>query len=228
MANILLVEDDQGLSDGIVLVFQKENHSFYKAYNCHEALQALEEKVFDLILLDIGLPDGDGVTLCRQIRKTLSVPIIFLTANDTEFDEVAGLEAGANDYITKPFSLAVLRARVEAALRGAALQKKEQPVIKAGKLTFDFENFLFYKCGQKIFLSKTEQRLLKLFCLNPERIWERETLLNKVWGTEGEFIDENALSVTVKRLRDKLEDDPAHPVYIKTIYGTGYVWKANS
>lgn len=222
---ILLVEDDKSLSEGIALVFQGQEYHFVQAFNCKEARRAVKEQPFDLILMDIGLPDGNGIALCREFRERMDVPILFLTANDTEFDEVAGLEAGANDYITKPFSLAVLRARVAAALRaGQSKAGQSKGCIVIDDFKFDFDNLAFYKGGQELFLSRTEQRLLRILTEHPGRRWERESLLSRLWGNDGEFVDENALSVTVKRLRDKLEEDSAHPKYIKTVYGVGYMW----
>lgn len=226
MTEILLVEDDKGLSEGIGLVFRGQEYHFVQAYNCKEARRAVKEQPFDLILMDIGLPDGDGISLCREFRERMDTPILFLTANDTEFDEVAGLEAGANDYITKPFSLAVLRARVAAALRsGQSRSRKAGECVEIDSFKFDFEHLTFYKDGKELFLSRTEQRLLRLLVSHPGRKWERETLLDGLWGNDREFVDENALSVTVKRLRDKLEEDSAHPKYIKTVYGVGYMWE---
>lgn len=221
------MEDDLGLSNGIKLVFQKEMHEFIQVHTYKDAEAAIKTKQYDLILMDIGLPDGSGLDLCRQIRRTKSVPIIFLTANDTEIDEVAGFEAGANDYITKPFSIAILRARIEAVLRknSSGNVGEEEPILVVEDMTFHFDNFMIVKGKEEIILSKTEQRLLKFLALNPGRVWERESLIQKLWGNEGEFVDENALSVTVKRLRDKIEEDPAKPRHIKTVYGIGYQWE---
>ena len=151
--------------------------------------------------------------------------MLFLTANDTEYSEVAALEAGGDDYITKPFSLAVLRARVTAALRRRAPAGSE--LVEIGPFRFDFARLQFEKQGVELALSRTEQRLLQLLVRNREQVVPRDTLLDQVWDG-GEFVDENTLSVAVRRLRAKLEEDPRRPSYIQTVYGVGYIWKGNA
>lgn len=210
----LIVEDDTALNNGIALSLSGDDA--IQAYSIAEAQNKLDERI-DLIILDINLPDGNGVDFCRKIRKTSQVPIIFLTANDMELDIVTGLESGADDYITKPFSLAVLRARINTVLR------RKQPVnnkYEDDLFSFDFENLLFSANGRPVELSKTEQKLLKIFVFNRGITLSRDNLIDKVWGTGAEFVEENALSVTVKRLRQKLTGIP-----LKTVYGIGYVWE---
>lgn len=210
----LIVEDDTALNNGIALSLSGDDA--IQAYSIAEAQNKLDESI-DLIILDINLPDGNGVDFCRKIRKTSQVPIIFLTANDMELDIVTGLESGADDYITKPFSLAVLRARINTVLR------RKQPVnnkYEDDLFSFDFENMLFSANGRPVELSKTEQKLLKIFVFNRGITLSRDNLIDKVWGTGAEFVEENALSVTVKRLRQKLTGIP-----LKTVYGIGYVWE---
>ena len=222
MARILIVEDDRGLSRGIALSLAGPDHTFAACGSLGEARAALAAGAFDLILLDVGLPDGSGLDLCREVRKASPTPILFLTANDTELDEVAGLEAGGDDYLAKPFSLAVLRARVAALLRRSAPQPGQ--VYRAGGLELDFGGMVFKKNGELLSLSKTEQRLLRLLVENRGRTLSRETLLDRVWDG-GEFVDENTLSVAVRRLRAKVEEDPRAPRFIGTVYGLGYTWK---
>lgn len=210
---ILIVEDDIALNNGIALSLTGDNA--IQAHSIIEAQNKLDASI-DLIILDINLPDGNGIDFCRKIRKTSQVPIIFLTANDMEIDIVTGLESGADDYITKPFSLAVLRARINTVLR------RKQPVCNKyedDSFYFDFENMSFFAHGMPVELSKTEQKLLKVFVFNRGVTLSRDTLIDKVWDTGAEFVEENALSVTVKRLRQKLSGIP-----IKTVYGIGYVW----
>lgn len=210
----LIVEDDTALNNGIALSLTGDNA--IQSYSIADAEKNFDESI-DLIILDINLPDGNGVDFCRKIRKTSQVPIIFLTANDMEIDIVTGLESGADDYITKPFSLAVLRARINTVLR------RKQPVSNKYEddlFSFDFENMLFSANGRPVELSKTEQKLLKIFVFNRGVTLSRDTLIDKVWGTGAEFVEENALSVTVKRLRQKLPGIP-----LKTVYGIGYVWE---
>ncbi len=211
---ILIVEDDKTLNNGIALSLN--NDDILQAFCIEEADRLLDSSI-DLIILDINLPDGSGLDFCRKIRRTSKVPIIFLTANDMEIDIVTGLETGADDYITKPFSLAVLRARVNAVLRRG---HADGNVFHLGKYEFDFGNMKFLVDNTPVELSKTEQRLLKIFVQNQGRTLSREMLIDRVWSEGAEFVEENALSVTVKRLRQKLADVP-----IKSIYGIGYVWE---
>ena len=210
----LIVEDDTALNNGIALSLTGDNA--IQSYSIADAEKNFDESI-DLIILDINLPDGNGVDFCRKIRKTSQVPIIFLTANDMEIDIVTGLESGADDYITKPFSLAVLRARINTILR------RKQPVSNKYEddlFSFDFENMLFSANGRPVELSKTEQKLLKIFVFNRGVTLSRDTLIDKVWGTGAEFVEEDALSVTVKPLRQKLPGIP-----LKTVYGIGSVWE---
>ena len=214
---ILIIEDDKALNTGIALSLG--NDVILQAFCLAEARNLLDSSV-DLIILDINLPDGSGLDLCREIRQTSSLPIIFLTANDMEIDIVTGLETGADDYITKPFSLAVLRARVNAVLRRRTAGEKGSNVFRSEKYEFDFDNMKFLVDGRPVELSKTEQRLLKLFVQNPGRTLPREMLLDRVWTDNAEFVEENALSVAVKRLRQKITSVP-----IRSVYGIGYVWE---
>ncbi|MCL6603934.1 MAG: response regulator transcription factor [Paenibacillus sp.] len=222
MKTLLIVEDDRSLNKGIALSLSQEGLIIEQAYNIAMAEQMVASLKIDLIILDINLPDGSGLDYCEQIRKTSSVPIIFLTANDLEPDIVMGFELGGDDYITKPFSLMVLRARVMAVLRRAEPQSGEKVTI--GPLTFDFEKMEYYRSNRQLALSRTEQKLLKILVSNPGNILTREQLIDKIWTLDAEFVDENALTVAIKRLRAKIEDEPSSPKYIKTIYGLGYMW----
>ena len=211
---LLIIEDDKALNDGIALSFS--GSEVLQAYSLEEARRLIDLKP-DLAILDINLPDGSGLDFCREIRGFCQTPVIFLTVNDMEIDIVAGLESGADDYITKPFSLAVLRARVNAVLRR---KQTDGSVFSQGEFFFDFENMIFRSGDEPAELSKTEQKLLKTLVSNRGIILSRETLLNRIWSDGPEFVEENALSVTVNRLRKKL---PGLPV--KTIYGVGYTWE---
>lgn len=225
MKKILLIEDDRNLSNGICLALQNAEYTIHQCFSLKEARQkALSD--MDLVILDINLPDGNGIEYLKDLREKDRTPVILLTANDTELDIVTGLESGANDYITKPFSLAVLRARVNARLRDAAESgRKQSSGYHNGRYFFDFDAMLFRVDEKEISLSKTEQRLLRLLVENRGNVLKRELLLDRVWANEAEFVDENALSVVIKRLRDKLEEFPARPRHIKTIYGIGYTWE---
>lgn len=222
MQKIFLLEDDAALGNGIRLALQGPALQITLCRTLAEAQSALEQNTFDLLILDINLPDGSGLDLLHQVRKTSAVPIILLTANDMEMDIVTGLESGADDYITKPFSLAVLRARVNAQLRRSVPAKTT--CIEIDGFQFDFDRMEFRKEGQFIELSKTEQKLLRILVENRGQTLPRATLVDRIWTDGAEYVDENALSVTVKRLRGKLEDTPSSPKYLKTVYGIGYTW----
>lgn len=211
---ILIVEDDKALNNGIALSF--DNDETVQTYSIIEAENRFNNEI-DLIILDINLPDGNGIDFCRKIRQTSRVPIIFLTANDMETDIVTGLESGADDYITKPFSLAVLRARVNAVLRR---NESDESVFKESGFDFNFDTMTFFNNGMPVELSKTEQKLLKLFVNNRGRTLSRDMLIDRIWTDGAEFVEGNALSVAVRRLREKLTDSP-----IKTVYGIGYIWE---
>ncbi len=223
MSDILIVEDDIALNNGIAISLQQDGFAFLQAFSVREARRMLKDNEADLILLDINLPDGSGLDLCREIRSTSAVPIIFLTANDLETDVVTGLSLGGDDYITKPFSLMVLRARVCAVLR-RTVQAAAPERIAIDDFIFDFDEMRFYKSGRELILSKTEQKLLKILVINKGAVLPRSLLVDKIWTDGAEYVDENALSVVVNRLRSKLEDNPSKPDYIETVYGTGYMW----
>ena len=225
MKHILLLEDDAALGQGIRFALENDGVQVELCTALSQAQSILPGKDFDLLILDVNLPDGSGLDLLRDVRRRSGVPVILLTANDLETDIVVGLESGADDYITKPFSLAVLRARVNAQLRrGTPVQTA---AVEVEGFSFDFTWMEFRKNGQLIELSKTEQRLLRILAENRGRVLSRETLLERVWPDGAEYVEENALSVTVKRLRDKLEDTPSKPRFLKTVYGVGYTWAVN-
>lgn len=220
MIQILIIEDDKFLSQGLCQALKTENRQLISCRDLRSARDQLICHMPDLILLDLNLPDGNGLMLLQELRKKSSSPsIILLTANDTDEDVVRGLELGADDYITKPFSLSILRARVDTQLRKAA--KGSVPAVRIGPYTFDFSSRQFCMNDVPIELSKTEQKLLRLLVENQGRTMERSVLVDRIWSDGADYVDENALSVTIKRLRDKLNDQD----YIKTVYGIGYVWE---
>lgn len=225
--HILIVEDDMTLAGGLCRALQSESIDTVSCGTLREAgivlsqRQGTEEK-FSLIILDINLPDGNGLDFLQQIKKEYDICVIILTANDMETDIVTGLEMGADDYITKPFSLAVLRARVALQLRrieerGTQSFSRE---ICVGQYRFDFMHMKFYVGDRQVELSKTEQKLLRILIENRGLTVPRDRLFEYIWSEGEEFVEENALSVTVKRLRDKLEAQEI----IKTVYGIGYTW----
>jgi len=222
MNHILIVEDDTALSNGIVLALKDYNCTFVQAYDIASAKKQIMNGSFDLVILDVNLPDGNGLDLLVNVLKTLAIPVIVLTANDMETDIVTGFELGANDYITKPFSLMVLRARVSVQLRRSRQQLSN--TVEIDKFSFSFERMEFLKGDRLIELSRTEQKLLRILIENRGNIIPRADLMDRIWTDGAEYVDENALSVTIKRLRNKLEDIPSAPKYIKTVYGIGYTW----
>ena len=221
MQKILLLEDDTALGSGIQLALENPSVQIRLCRTLAQGKEEAARNAYDLLILDVNLPDGSGLELLRQVRQVSAVPVILLTANDLEMDIVTGLESGADDYITKPFSLAVLRARVNAQLRRGT---GKPAYFKLDDFTFDFDAMEFRKNGQSMDLSKTEQKLLRFLVENRGQTLSRATLVDRIWTDGAEYVDENALSVTVKRLRGKLEDDPSSPKYLKTVYGIGYTW----
>lgn len=222
MKRILIVEDDQSLNEGIKMTLEQPGMTLIQVYDLRSARQEVKAAAPNLILLDVNLPDGNGFDFCREVREFSEIPVIFLTANDMELDIVRGLELGGDDYITKPFSLMVLRARVNSVLRryektGSTEQRPGNSGMLIDDLTLNFDQMEFWKGEEPVTLSRTEQKLLKLLVVNRGRTLSREQLLERVWGTE--FVEEHALTVTVKRLRDKLGTGR-----IRSIYGIGYCW----
>lgn len=219
MKKILIVEDDSTLSSGLCRALKGDDTETVAAENLHTAKEMLAKGNVSLVILDVNLPDGNGFDFLPYIKKEYGIPVIMLTANDLETDIVAGLEAGADDYITKPFSLAVLRARVNTQLRKAIVPKASD-CFAADNYIFDFERMEFSVDGVPVELSKTEQKLLRILTDNAGITLSRDKLVDRIWTDGAEYVDENALSVTVKRLRDKLNAKDS----IKTVYGIGYMW----
>lgn len=222
MKKLLLLEDDAVLGEGICLALKSGETDVTLCRTLSQGRQLWGQRPFDLLILDVNLPDGSGLELLREVRSTSEVPVILLTANDMEMDVVTGLESGADDYITKPFSLAILRARVHAQLRRNA--PSPSGAVEIDGFSFDFDRMEYRRDGQPIELSKTEQKLLRALVENRGRTLTRAVLIDRIWTDGAEYVDENALSVTVKRLRDKLEETPSKPRYLKTVYGIGYTW----
>lgn len=218
---ILIAEDDSGLNEGIRLALRQNDVTFISAYTLAEARELTEREQPDMILLDINFPDGSGFDFLREIRRRSKVPVLVITANDMELDEVKGLTLGADDYIVKPFGLMALRARVENIRRRTV--KSAAFVYDTGNYRFDFEALDFRVGGQEISLSIPEQKLLRAFVSHPGQTLTRDKLIDLIWPDAVEYVDENALSVTVSRLRKKLEIREADSP-ICTVYGVGYVW----
>ena len=223
MKYILILEDDADLAAGMEMALMSDDFSFTICSTIKEAEEKFRQQTFDLLILDVNLPDGSGFELCRKIRKSSKVSIILLTARDMELDIVRGLECGADDYITKPFSTMVLRARIRALLRRTAPEQETD--YAQGPFRFQFATMEFLKNGIPVDLSRTEQSILYLLVFHPGQILTRERLMEWVWPDGTEYVEDNALSVGIRRLRDKLEDNPSKPEHIKTVYGKGYQWE---
>ena len=215
MEHLLLIEDDQALGRGITLALAAGDREPHLARTLAEGRRLFAQLPISLVILDLNLPDGNGLDLLSRLRDRSALPVLILTANDLEMDQVTGLELGADDYVTKPFSLAVLRARVNSLLRRS---RPAPAALELPPFLFDFDAMVFARDGVPLELSKTEQRLLRLLVEHRGQTLSREVLLDRVWDG-GEFVDENALSVAVNRLRAKLADAP-----IRTVYGLGYQW----
>ena len=221
MKNILIVEDDKLLNRGVSFALKKEGYNTISVYTKQEAKNAISENHIDFLLLDIGLPDGSGLDLCSEIKNQIDFPIVFFTANDTEEDMIRGFESGCDDYISKPFSIEVLKFKINAILKRSDIKAKKLFVYKDLNIDFDSKNV--YKRNEEIKLSVTEYKLLELLCKNKGIAMTKEVLLDKLWDYNGNYVDDNTLSVNVRRLRKKIEDDPKNPEYIVTLFGIGYI-----
>ncbi|MCS1350852.1 response regulator transcription factor [Mechercharimyces sp. CAU 1602] len=224
MATILLVEDDETLAMGLQFALQNEGQEVRVATRMEEGWQQVQSCCYDLILLDVTLPDGDGFMLCRKIREISSVPILFLTAREEEVHVVRGLDLGGDDYITKPFRLRELLSRIHAALRRS--QTVEQQVrsvqYESDGLVLDTEQHRVMKNGITLELTPIEYKLLLFLFQHRGQVISRSVMLEKIWDVEGDFIDNNTLSVHIRRLREKIEEDVKQPSYIHTVRGVGY------
>ena len=227
---ILVVDDDQNICELLRLYIEKEGFEVRIANDGRKALEIFEEQNPDLIMLDIMLPELDGWQVCREIRKKSQCPIIMLTAREEETDKVLGLELGADDYITKPFSMRELLARVKANIRRSGMIPAVQPAsgsgerLELGRISIDTELLVAYKDGKGLDLTQREYELLKFLGSQPGKVFSREALMEHVWNYEGYVGDVRAVDVAVRRLREKVEDDPAAPQFIVTRRGMGYLF----
>lgn len=232
MGKILLLEDDKSLNRGISFKLKKEGFEVETAFYIEEAKNIFENNKIDLIITDIGLPDGSGFDFCEEIRKTSNVYIIMLTALDEEFNAVMGYEIGADDYVTKPFSLAILVSKVKAFMKRAGNNEKEKTsenILISEDIEFDYGDYtliLNREDTEKVQLTKTEGKLLKLLMENAMNIIQKEQILDILWDMDGNFVDDNTVAVYMRRLRKKVEKDPSEPIFIKNIRGIGYKWNA--
>ncbi|MEN6312642.1 MAG: response regulator transcription factor [Clostridiaceae bacterium] len=226
MNSILLVEDDLSLIDGLEFSLRKNGFTVNIARTVKEAFSMIHDGKYDLLILDLALPDGSGFEICKKVRQALTVPIIFLTASDEEVNVVMGLDIGGDDYITKPFKLNELISRINALLRRAKLSDNvNAPAeLRSNGITVRLQENRVFKNAHNIELTAAEYRLLCLLMQNPDAVLTREVILDRLWDSGGSFIDDNTLSVYVRRLRSKVEDDPENPVFLLTVRRLGYKW----
>ncbi len=226
MCKILLLEDDVSLIDGLVYSLERNGFSLDVARTVKDAENYLLKHEYDLLLLDVTLPDGTGFEVCEQVRKIGSdVPIIFLTAADEEINVIRGLDSGGDDYITKPFKLGELCSRIKALLRRAGMKtKKDTSVLHAGDITIDLLSSRVLFKNKTLDLTAAEYRLLCLLIRNAGLVVTRNQILDELWDGSGNFVDDNTLSVYIRRLREKVETDPSHPEHLMTVRGFGYRW----
>lgn len=235
MAELLLVEDDNSLTDGLVFTLKKNQYQVDTARTVAEAEKLLREKAYDLLILDITLPDGTGYDICTKVRRKSSVPVIFLTALDEEVHVVKGLQLGGDDYMTKPFRLNELLARIQALLRRCRLEQErekadgrvegEKEKLISGEIEVWLSEYKVRKAGRTVEVTANEYRLLCLFLSHQERVLPREWIKNRLWDGNGEYVDDNTLSVYIRRLRSKVEENPDLPRRLMTVRGIGYIWK---
>lgn len=221
MKEILIVEDDKTISLGLEYYLTQEGFGVDVASTCREALTRLQTQNYDILLLDCGLPDGSGFDLFQEIRKISTVPIIFLTSIDDEVSIVMGLDMGADDYITKPFKARELLSRIKNVLRRSN-SKNASNVIHIKNLTIDTLQAKVLKNGVDVMLTALEYKILLILAFNPNRVFTREEILADIWDVNEEYVNDNTLTVYIKRLREKIEDDKDHPQIIQTVRGIGY------
>lgn len=225
MKKILCVEDDQAILTGLQYTLTQEGYQVLSAYNLNQAISHCENASFDLALLDVTLPDGSGYDLCKRIREDSRLkecPVIFLTACDDEINVVMGLDLGADDYITKPFRVRELVSRINSVLRRSQRVQDPEAIMRYQDILINTVAARVFKKEEEIFLTTMEYRLLLVLAAHRNQVLTRDQLFEGLWDIAGDFVNDNTLTVYMKRLREKLEDDPAHPTIFKTIRGIGY------
>ena len=227
MIKILFIEDDLPLALGMEYTLKQEGFDVVHTKNLSEARDKYKNNEFNIILLDVMLPDGTGYELCKEIRENSEIPIIFMTACDEEGNIVMGLDMGGDDYVTKPIRVKELVSRINAVLRRKRVETKKEENsnrIISGDIDVELLKYKVHKKGQAMDLTAIEYKLLLLLIKNSGNVLERNLLLERLWDTDGNFVDGNALTVYIKRLREKVEDDIKNPIYIETVRGIGYRW----
>ncbi len=219
---LFILEDDAAIAMGLSYSLKNEGYDVTVAKSVKSAYEILNKETFSLYILDLTLPDGSGYDVCREIKKSGDFPVIFLTAYDDEVNVVMGLDLGADDYISKPFRIKELLARIKSVLRRYS---KDSPdgIVSAGTIKVNTNEAKIYKNGTEVILTAVEYRLLLIFINNRGKVLSRQSLLEDIWDVGGDFVNDNTLTVYIKRLRDKIEEDPAKPQIIKTVRGLGYI-----
>lgn len=223
--NVLLLEDDLSLIQGLSFALQKEGFMLKTAQTLAEAERLWIESSFDLLILDVSLPDGTGFELCQKVRQSSKVPIIFLTASDEEMNMIMGLDIGGDDYITKPFKLAVFMSRVRALIRRSQDFHVQDPELVSNGITVKLLQGQVYRNDLPLDLTAAEYKLLCYFMKHPNMVLSKEQILSALWDVEGDYIDSSSLTVYIRRLRLKIEDTPSKPSKILTVRGMGYKWQ---
>lgn len=219
--NVFLLEDDEAIGIGLKYSLENEGYTVTIATSLKSAFEIINKEKFALYILDLTLPDGSGYDVCKKIKSIGDFPVIFLTAYDDEVNVVMGLELGADDYISKPFRVKELIARIKSVLR--RYNRESKGIIKIGNVLINTNKATVFKNGQEVILTAMEYKLFLILLNNRGNILSRNKLLEYIWDVEGDFVNDNTLTVYIKRLRDKIEDDPSAPMIIKTIRGLGYV-----
>lgn len=226
MSKLFLLEDDLSLINGLSFALQKAGHELDIARTLREGERLCQERTYDLLILDVSLPDGSGFEFCEKVRQTSQVPIMFLTASDEETSMIMGLDMGGDDYITKPFKLAVLLSRINAILRRSRNFQQSPGELCSNGITLQLLEGRAYKNGIPVELTAAEYKLLRFFMERPGVILPAEQIMGRLWDCDGSFVDGNTLAVYIRRLRAKIEDDPAKPSRIVTVRRMGYKWNA--
>ncbi len=223
-SKILLVEDDRAITEGLEYYLKEEGFLLTCSYTKASALEALNKEKFDLAILDISLPDGSGYDLCKTIKETSDTSVIFLTARDDEGSTVMGLDMGADDYISKPFRIRELHSRIKSVLRrsGKGGNDSNSDILRIDNVTVNLKEAKIQKNDEDLYLTALEYRLFLTLLQNQGQVLSRDQLLESIWDVSGDFVNGNTLTVYIKRLREKIEDDPQNPTIIKTVRGIGY------
>jgi DNA-binding response OmpR family regulator len=220
--DIFLLEDDEAIGIGLTYSLENEGYNVTLAKSVKEAEKIIDEKEFSLYILDLTLPDGSGYDVCKKIKAKGDLPVIFLTAYDDEVNVIMGFELGADDYISKPFRVKELMLRIKSVMRRYSNETSDG-IIKINNLKINTNEAKVYKNNEEIILTAMEYRLLLILLSNRGKVLSRTALLENIWDVAGDFVEDNTLTVYIKRLRDKIEEDPAKPEFIKTVRGLGYV-----